>query len=168
MDTLAALAGATAGSAVSAGGVKLSGRHHDNRGGPAGLKVSARVPLRRDGRWVTKAGVITTTTGVRVHVPRTATVRVVAANSAIVTTHTAASDQALMKPTVLVAEKLGAAGIELLEKVAVVDCSYNLSPEDLCAKVSECDALIVRSGTKVTREVFDASKGRLKVFFWNT
>lgn len=44
-----------------------------------------------------------------------------------------------------------------------MDCSYDLSPEDLCKKISLCDALIVRSGTKVTRQVFEAAKGRLKV-----
>ncbi|CAO2814879.1 unnamed protein product [Amaranthus hypochondriacus] len=67
------------------------------------------------------------------------------------------------KPTVLVAEKLGDAGLDLLKAYANVDCSYNLSPEELCTKISLCDALIVRSGTKVTREVFESSHGRLKV-----
>ncbi|KAF5186150.1 D-3-phosphoglycerate dehydrogenase [Thalictrum thalictroides] len=67
------------------------------------------------------------------------------------------------KPTILVSEKLGEAGLQVLRKVANVDCSYNLSPEELCTKISLCDALIVRSGTKVTRQVFEASKGRLKV-----
>ncbi|KAH9758129.1 D-3-phosphoglycerate dehydrogenase [Citrus sinensis] len=67
------------------------------------------------------------------------------------------------KPTVLVAEKLGEAGLDLLKNFANVDCSYNLSPEELCTKISLCDALIVRSGTKVTREVFESSAGRLKV-----
>ncbi|KAJ1397342.1 S-adenosyl-L-homocysteine hydrolase, NAD binding domain [Sesbania bispinosa] len=67
------------------------------------------------------------------------------------------------KPTVLVAEKLGEAGLKLLKDFANVDCSYNLSPEELCTKISLCDALIVRSGTKVTREVFESSAGRLKV-----
>eukprot|EP00850_Spirogloea_muscicola_P019822 SM000200S05812 [mRNA] locus=s200:28910:32367:- [translate_table: standard] len=67
------------------------------------------------------------------------------------------------RPTVLVAEKLGEGGIELLRKYANVDCSYNLTPEELAAKISLCDALIVRSGTKVTREVFEAANGRLKV-----
>lgn len=76
---------------------------------------------------------------------------------------TSSSTEVLALPTVLVAEKLGEGGLELLRKVANVDCSYNLTPEDLCAKISLCDALIVRSGTKVTREVFEASKGRLKV-----
>ena len=63
-------------------------------------------------------------------------------------------------PTVLVAEKLGDAGLQLLCEFANVDCSYNLVPEELCDKISLCDALIVRSGTKVTREVLEASKGR--------
>ncbi|THG13989.1 hypothetical protein TEA_022762 [Camellia sinensis var. sinensis] len=67
------------------------------------------------------------------------------------------------KPTILVAEKLGEAGLKLLKDVANVDCSYNLSPEELCTKISLCDALIVRSGTKVTRDVFEASSGRLRV-----
>lgn len=71
--------------------------------------------------------------------------------------------EAVARPTILVAEKLGEAGLGLLREFANVDCSYNLSPEELCVKISLCDALIVRSGTKVTQEVFEASKGRLKV-----
>ncbi|KAL3528520.1 hypothetical protein ACH5RR_007842 [Cinchona calisaya] len=67
------------------------------------------------------------------------------------------------KPTILVSEKLGEAGLDLLRSFGNVDCSYNLSPEELCSKISLCDALIVRSGTKVTRQVFEAAKGRLKV-----
>lgn len=67
------------------------------------------------------------------------------------------------KPTILVAEKLGSAGIELLKTFANVDCSYDMTTEDLCAKISLCDALIVRSGTKVTRQVFESSTSRLKV-----
>lgn len=68
-----------------------------------------------------------------------------------------------LKPRVLVSEKLGDAGLELLRGFGDVDCSYDLSPEELCDKISEFDALIVRSGTKVTRQVFEAAKGRLKV-----
>ncbi|KAA8541556.1 hypothetical protein F0562_022708 [Nyssa sinensis] len=67
------------------------------------------------------------------------------------------------KPTILVSEKLGEAGLELLRSFGNVDCSYNLSPDELCSKISLCDAMIVRSGTKVTRQVFEAAKGRLKV-----
>ena len=65
--------------------------------------------------------------------------------------------------TVLVAEKLGDGGLDLLRKVSNVDCIYNLTNEELCAKICDYDALIVRSATKVTRKVFEASKGRLKV-----
>lgn len=149
---------AAAGSAVAVG-AKIA-----HKGGVAQRRecqLSSRVALVRDARLVSKAGVRT-----RVSVGGRA-VKVVAVNSsstAVATPSATESGTALAKPTVLVAEKLGAAGIELLEKVAVVDCSYNLTPEDLCAKISLCDALIVRSGTKVTREVFEASKGRLKVF----
>ncbi|KAJ1409980.1 S-adenosyl-L-homocysteine hydrolase, NAD binding domain [Sesbania bispinosa] len=67
------------------------------------------------------------------------------------------------KPTILVSEKLGDAGLQVLRGFGHVECAYDLSPEELCSKISCCDALIVRSGTKVTRQVFEAAKGRLKV-----
>lgn len=63
----------------------------------------------------------------------------------------------------LVTEKLGPAGLALLRAFANVDCSYELSAEELRAKVSLVDALVVRSGTRVTREVFEAARGRLRV-----
>ncbi|KAK6945967.1 D-isomer specific 2-hydroxyacid dehydrogenase, NAD-binding domain [Dillenia turbinata] len=66
------------------------------------------------------------------------------------------------KPTILVSEKLGDAGVELLKQFGNVDCSYDLSPAELCSKISQCAALIVRSGTKVTREVFEAHKEGLR------
>lgn len=69
----------------------------------------------------------------------------------------------LEKPRILVSEKLGNAGLEVLQKFGKVECAYDLSAEDLCSKISSCDALIVRSGTKVTRKVFEAAKGKLKV-----
>ncbi|KAG1327146.1 putative D-3-phosphoglycerate dehydrogenase 1, chloroplastic [Cocos nucifera] len=64
---------------------------------------------------------------------------------------------------VLVAEKLGKVGLELLRDVTDVDCSYNLSLEEISSKVAHCDALILRSGTKVGRDVFESAGGRLKV-----
>ncbi|PNX94122.1 D-3-phosphoglycerate dehydrogenase chloroplastic-like [Trifolium pratense] len=67
------------------------------------------------------------------------------------------------KPTILVSEKLGEAGLQVLRQLGNVVCAYDLSPEDLCKKISSCDALIVRSGTKVTRQVFEAGQGKLKV-----
>ncbi|KAL6001870.1 hypothetical protein ACLOJK_040434 [Asimina triloba] len=67
------------------------------------------------------------------------------------------------RPKILVSEKLGEAGLQLLREFGDLDCSYSLSREELCSKIALCDALIVRSGTKVTRQVFEAAKGRLKV-----
>ncbi|CAI0410462.1 unnamed protein product [Linum tenue] len=78
-------------------------------------------------------------------------------------TETPGASHDASRPTILVSEKLGSAGLDLLRGFGNVDCSYDLLPEDLCRKISSCDALIVRSGTKVTREVFEAAKGRLKV-----
>ncbi|XAR61926.1 Phosphoglycerate dehydrogenase [Bertholletia excelsa] len=89
-------------------------------------------------------------------VPTTATRRCLPARRVIVWAMNA-------KPTILVAEKIGDAGLEFLKGFANVDCSYNMSAEELCAKISLRDALIVRSGTKVTREVFESAGGRLKV-----
>lgn len=67
------------------------------------------------------------------------------------------------RPRILVSEKLGEAGLEVLRGFGDVECAYELSPDELCAKISVCDALIVRSGTKVSRRVFEAAKGKLKV-----
>ncbi|XP_024381540.1 D-3-phosphoglycerate dehydrogenase 3, chloroplastic [Physcomitrium patens] len=126
--------------------------------------LASRVSFGRNSVLASRAGVSGRV--VNVGVRWVGAVKVMAVNSASTAAASPTAtknEKSVAKPTVLVAEKLGAAGIELLEKVAVVDCSYNLSQEDLCAKISDCDALIVRSGTKVTREVFEASKGRLKV-----
>jgi D-3-phosphoglycerate dehydrogenase len=75
----------------------------------------------------------------------------------------AAASAAGGRPTVLVTENLGTAGLDLLRAFANVDCSYELTAEELRAKVSLVDALVVRSGTQVTREVFEAARGRLRV-----
>lgn len=37
----------------------------------------------------------------------------------------------------------------MLKQYANVETAYNMKPEELCAKVSLCDAVIVRSATKV-------------------
>lgn len=63
----------------------------------------------------------------------------------------------------MIAEKLDDAGLKLLSEVANCDCSYGLTESELKQKVAECDGLIIRSGTHVTRAIFEASKGRLKV-----
>lgn len=67
------------------------------------------------------------------------------------------------KPVVLIAEKLGQAGLDMINEVGEAATAYDMTPQQLCEKVKEADALVVRSATKVTREVIEASQGRLKV-----
>lgn len=52
-------------------------------------------------------------------------------------------------PSRCLMQVVSAAGLEMLQEVANVDCSYNLTPEQLYEKVAVSDALIVRSATKV-------------------
>lgn len=62
-----------------------------------------------------------------------------------------------MAKKVLIAEKLADAGIRVLQdKGYEVDVKLDMTPEDLVATISSYDALIVRSATKVTREVIEA------------
>jgi D-3-phosphoglycerate dehydrogenase len=58
------------------------------------------------------------------------------------------------KPTILVAEKLGEGGVEMLREVGTVDCSYDMSKDELLAKISLVDAIVIRSATKVQIMVF--------------
>jgi len=57
---------------------------------------------------------------------------------------------------VLVAEKIGASGVELLGKEFEVDVITGLTPEELIEAIPAYDALIVRSATKATRAVIEA------------
>jgi D-3-phosphoglycerate dehydrogenase len=54
------------------------------------------------------------------------------------------------KPTILVAEKLGEGGVEMLKQVGTVDCSYDLTKDELLAKISLVDAIVIRSATKAS------------------
>ncbi|KYH38856.1 MAG: D-3-phosphoglycerate dehydrogenase [Candidatus Hecatellales archaeon B24] len=59
---------------------------------------------------------------------------------------------------VLVSDRLGEEGLELLRREGFkVDVKLNLSPEQLKEAVKECEALLVRGKTKVTREILEAS-----------
>jgi D-3-phosphoglycerate dehydrogenase len=60
---------------------------------------------------------------------------------------------------VLVTDPIADAGIERLrEKGHEVEKAYNLSGDDLLEAVADANAMIVRSGTEVTREVFEAAE----------
>ena len=54
-------------------------------------------------------------------------------------------------------------GLAKLEAFGNVDVALGLTPEQLNEKVKTSDALIIRSATQVTADVFAASGGRLKV-----
>ena len=59
---------------------------------------------------------------------------------------------------VLITDKLDERGIEILKEGGLdVDVATNLSPEGLKQKIKGYDALIVRSKTKVTKEIVDSS-----------
>jgi D-3-phosphoglycerate dehydrogenase len=63
---------------------------------------------------------------------------------------------------VLVSDPIDQAGIDILSQVAQVDVKTNLSPEELVGIISEYDALMIRSGTRVTKEIIEAGK-QLKI-----
>lgn len=64
--------------------------------------------------------------------------------------------------SVLLPEKLSQDGIALLSDALVVDKQLNISPEELIEKIADYDAIIVRSATKLTRQVIEAAT-KLKV-----
>ncbi|MEL6814223.1 MAG: phosphoglycerate dehydrogenase [Cyanobacteria bacterium J06598_3] len=59
-------------------------------------------------------------------------------------------------PKVLVSDPIDQAGIDILSQVASVDVKTKLPLEELISIIPEYDALMIRSGTKVTKEVLDA------------
>ncbi len=63
---------------------------------------------------------------------------------------------------ILVSDGLEEEGLEMLRKVGSVTVDAKITPEDLLKALPEYDALIVRSRTKVTKEVLQSSQ-RLKV-----
>ena len=61
-------------------------------------------------------------------------------------------------PKILVADPIGAEGVELLESRAEVDVKTGMKPLELMAIIGEYDGLVVRSETKVTKEVIETAK----------
>ncbi|MBD2425984.1 phosphoglycerate dehydrogenase [Phormidium sp. FACHB-1136] len=60
-------------------------------------------------------------------------------------------------PKVLVSDPIDQVGIDILSQVAQVDVNTSLSPEELVNVIGEYDALMIRSGTKVTKAVIEAA-----------
>ncbi|XFA71816.1 phosphoglycerate dehydrogenase [Thermosynechococcaceae cyanobacterium Okahandja] len=65
-------------------------------------------------------------------------------------------------PKVLVSDPIEQVGLDLLAQVAQVDVKVGLSSEELIKVIPEYDALMIRSGTKVTKEVIEAAS-QLKI-----
>jgi D-3-phosphoglycerate dehydrogenase len=63
---------------------------------------------------------------------------------------------------VLVSDSVDEAGIKILESVAQVDVKTGLPLEELVSIIPQYDALMIRSGTKVTKEVIEAAS-QLKI-----
>ena len=61
-------------------------------------------------------------------------------------------------PKVLVSDPIDQAGLDILSQVAQVDVKTKLPPEELVKIVADYDALMIRSGTKVTKDVIEAGK----------
>jgi len=59
-------------------------------------------------------------------------------------------------PKVLVSDPIDQAGIDILSQVAQVDVKTNLSPEQMMQIIPEYDALMIRSGSRVTQEIIEA------------
>ena len=65
---------------------------------------------------------------------------------------------------VLVSDKFSSEGLRVFEQAKGIELAYHpgISPDDLLKAVADADALVVRGGTQVTEEVFQAAS-RLKV-----
>lgn len=61
-------------------------------------------------------------------------------------------------PKVLVSDPIDQVGIDILSQVATVDVKTTLSPEELIQVLPEYDAIMIRSGTKLTKEAVEAGK----------
>ena len=59
-------------------------------------------------------------------------------------------------PKVLVSDPIDQAGIDILSQVAQVDVNTGLSATELVKIIPDYDALMIRSGTQVTKEIIEA------------
>ena len=62
-------------------------------------------------------------------------------------------------PKVLVSDALAPQGLEILERAEGIEVEYRpgLAPGDLLEAIADADALVIRSGTKVTEDVIAAA-----------
>ncbi len=61
-------------------------------------------------------------------------------------------------PKVLVSDPIDQQGIDILSQVAAVDVKTNLSPDELKQILPDYDAIMIRSGTKLTKDIIELGK----------
>ena len=66
-------------------------------------------------------------------------------------------------PKILVTDKLNEAGLNILKQVGDVDYKPGISSEELTTIIKNYNALLVRSQTKVTREIINACSSNMKI-----
>ena len=62
------------------------------------------------------------------------------------------------RPKVLVTDKINDNGLEILKPRFEIHCKQGLTEDEICAIISDYDALLVRSDTQVTARIIDAGK----------
>ncbi|MBC7327462.1 phosphoglycerate dehydrogenase, partial [bacterium] len=63
---------------------------------------------------------------------------------------------------ILVSDQISEKGLAILQQEMEVDYSPGLPKEEIIKRIGEFDALMVRSGTKVTRDIIEAGE-KLKI-----
>eukprot|EP00922_Rhytidocystis_sp_ex-Travisia-forbesii_P062132 GHVS01091991.1.p1 GENE.GHVS01091991.1~~GHVS01091991.1.p1 ORF type:complete len:592 (-),score=69.87 GHVS01091991.1:425-2128(-) len=63
---------------------------------------------------------------------------------------------------VLVTDSIDQAGVDILSSIAVVDRKTKLTEQEICNLIGDYDALMVRSGTQVTKQIIENGK-KLKI-----
>src|SRR5512135_2622351 len=71
---------------------------------------------------------------------------------------TGADTLGVLMSRILIADPIAQDGIDLLKQEADVDVKTGMAPEQLIAVIPDYDALVVRSETRVTADVFAAGK----------
>jgi D-3-phosphoglycerate dehydrogenase len=66
-------------------------------------------------------------------------------------------------PKVLVTDSLSDLGLQILKEVAEVNYSPGLKPEEIIKIIGDYEALLIRSGTQVTKEIIDACSSKMKI-----
>ena len=60
-------------------------------------------------------------------------------------------------PNILICDPIAPNGKQILARVGDVDEAFGLSEDELCERVQNVDAIMVRSGTRITRRVFESA-----------